>query len=205
MESFTQRLEKLKLKTGITSRDLAFLLKMSPSHIKCIETEYIQPDLQMLVKLADVFNVSLKYMAMFTDDPKVNEDNSVKEIYVLKRITDGEMKMSDIEGTIYISRSEMHGKDYYALLVKDDSMAKARIFKGDKLIVRRQSHASQGNVIVAIVDGGEEIVRRYSRSGNIVTLTPEGDSDKYKTLKIDTTQTSLKILGKVCEVRFDDI
>ncbi len=199
MESFSQRLIKLKNNVGLTTKSLAMLLDMSEMGVQCLEEEYNPPTVKTLIRLSEIFNVSLEYIAMFSDVPKVSEDSSVKEIYVLDHLYN--MTKDDIVGTIYMDKSDLHGKDYYGLRVKDDAMSRMRIFTGDDLVVCRQSYASSGDVVVALLPSGEEVIRRYTRTGNIVTLTPESDNPTYKVVKIDITEAPLTILGKVNEVR----
>ncbi len=201
MESFSQRLIKLRKSAGLSVKSMAMLLGMSEMGVQCLEEEYNPPNVKTLMRLAEIFNVSLGYIAAVTDEMRVREGGMVKEIYVLDHLHN--MTMGDIVGTVYMNKSDMHGKDYYALRVKDDAMSKMRIFTGDNLIVCRQNYASSGDVVVAVLPSGEEVVRHYARVGNIVTLTPESDNTKYKTVKIDITESPFTILGKVHEVRIE--
>lgn len=207
METFGQRLRRLRENTGLSYESLGVLLGVSTSRIECLEMNYNQPDVNDLERLSQIFNVSLAYLGMFTDNPEIKEPSKVKEVYVAKRLSEdgGFISKKDIIETLYMDRDETHGKDFYSLLAKDDSMSKARIFAGDKLIICRQAYANNGDVVVAKVDGAPEIVRRYKRVGNVVVLSPESESGKYKTLKIDTVETHFLILGVVREVRLQNI
>lgn len=206
MEDFLKKYRRLCDDTGLTTENMAKLLNVGMACAEGLETGYIEPTAEMLMRLASIFNVSEAYMADFTDDPKCHEDDDAKEVFVVDSLrgSNGIIMKSNIKGIAYMDKKEARGKDYYATIMKDDSMAKARMNKGDILIVQRQSAVSNGEVVVAIVED-EEIVRRYHRMGNIVTLTAEGDSFKYKTLKIDERETKFKVLGVVREVRIKNI
>ena len=79
-------------------------------------------------------------------------------------------------------------------------MVRARMCKGDILIVRQQTYASNGDIVVANVEG-EELVRRYTKQGDFICLSPEGDKEKHTTLRINPEETNLRLLGVVKEVR----
>ena len=206
MESFIERYQKICREAGLTKEHMAKLLDMSVTGVEAIETGYIEPNEKILLRLSDIFNVSAGYMATLTDDPKCEEEYNAKEVYILSSLwgDNGIITIKDIVGTAFVNRNETKGKDYCALVMKDDSMVKSRIYKDDVLIVKRQAAASNGDVVVVLVED-EELVRRYHRKGNYITLSAEGDSFKYKTIKIDETETKFKILGKVCEVRIKNI
>lgn len=203
MESFQQRLIKLRTEAGLTPQNLAYLLNISVNGVNALETGYIEPERGILDRICDIFNVSKSYMILATDNPQCREGNDVKEVYVLKTLggDDGIVKMSDIAGTVFIEREQMHGKDYSGLLMNDDSMCKSRIYKNDILIVRKQTYAENGDIVVCVLEDGQELVRRYNKNGNFITLSAEGDNFKYQTIKIDTRETKFKIIGKVIEVR----
>jgi repressor LexA len=60
----------------------------------------------------------------------------------------------------------------FVLRVKGDSMKDAGILEGDHVIVRRQEAASNGDIVVALVDD-EATVKRFFREKDHVRLQPE--------------------------------
>jgi repressor LexA len=60
----------------------------------------------------------------------------------------------------------------FMLKVRGDSMIEAGILNGDYVVVRHQSEADKGDVIVAGIPGGEATIKSYSRRGAKVVLTP---------------------------------
>ena len=63
----------------------------------------------------------------------------------------------------------------FALRVRGDSMVGAGILSGDKVVVRPQSNADDGQIVVARI-GEEATVKRLSRRRGQVWLLPENDS-----------------------------
>ena len=65
--------------------------------------------------------------------------------------------------------------DCFMLTVKGDSMKNAGILEGDRLIVRRQETAENGEIVVALL-GEEATVKRYFLEKDMVRLQPENDT-----------------------------
>ena len=63
----------------------------------------------------------------------------------------------------------------FALRVRGDSMKNAGILDGDKVVVRPQSTADDGQIVVAIL-GDEATVKRLSRRNGQVWLLPENEA-----------------------------
>lgn len=81
-------------------------------------------------------------------------------------------------------------KDCFALRVRGDSMIEAGIFDGDKLIVRPQSTADNGEIVVALLED-EATVKRLKKQNGEVWLMPENPA--YEPIDGRHAQ----ILGKV--------
>ena len=63
----------------------------------------------------------------------------------------------------------------FALRVRGDSMIGAGILEGDKVVVRPQQTAENGQIVVARI-GDEATVKRLSRRGGEVWLLPENEN-----------------------------
>ncbi len=72
------------------------------------------------------------------------------------------------------------GSDQFLLRAKGDSMVNAGILDGDFLVVRRQTDARDGDIVVALTgedEGADEAtVKRFFRDAGRVRLQPENDS-----------------------------
>jgi repressor LexA len=85
------------------------------------------------------------------------------------------------------------GDEYFALRVRGESMLNAGILPGDLVVVRRQSTANNGEIVVAMIED-EATVKRFSRRDGHIWLLPENEN--YS--PIDGTYA--QILGKVAAV-----
>ena len=65
--------------------------------------------------------------------------------------------------------------EYFALRVRGDSMINAGILSGDKVIVRPQSTADHGQIVVARIED-EATVKRLWRKNGQVLLMPENEA-----------------------------
>ena len=63
----------------------------------------------------------------------------------------------------------------FALRVRGDSMVGAGILSGDKVVVRPQQTADDGQIVVAMIDD-EATVKRLSRKNGEIWLLPENDN-----------------------------
>ena len=63
----------------------------------------------------------------------------------------------------------------FALRVRGDSMINAGILSGDKVVVRPQQTALDGQIVVARI-GDEATVKRLSRKNGKVWLLPENEN-----------------------------
>lgn len=69
---------------------------------------------------------------------------------------------------------EFRGEDLFMLHVQGTSMINAGICDGDKIIVRRQQTAADGEIVVALVGESATVKRLFRRNGKII-LHPENE------------------------------
>ncbi|MDE6105065.1 MAG: transcriptional repressor LexA [Clostridia bacterium] len=82
------------------------------------------------------------------------------------------------------------GEDLYMLNVHGDSMIKIGMYEGDKIIIKKQETADNGDIVVALVDDSATVKRFFKRDGKVI-LHPENDEME------DFVFDNVKIIGKV--------
>ena len=90
--------------------------------------------------------------------------------------------------------SEFRGDDLFMLRVHGESMINAGIYDGDKIVVRKQQNAENGDIVVAMFNEGAEdgaTVKRFFRRDGKIILHPENDAMS------DFVLDEVVILGKV--------
>ena len=70
---------------------------------------------------------------------------------------------------------EFKGDELFMLRVQGTSMIDAGIMNGDKIIVRRQQTAENGEIVVALVEDESTVKRFYRKDGKII-LHPENEA-----------------------------
>jgi len=84
--------------------------------------------------------------------------------------------LEDIEGYLPLPRDVAKGDEVFALRVVGESMINAGILDGDLAIVRRQTSADNGDIVVAMTDEDEATIKRFYREDGRVRLQPENDA-----------------------------
>lgn len=82
------------------------------------------------------------------------------------------------------------GDDLFMLRVQGTSMIDAGICDGDKVIVRKQQSAENGDIVVALLEDSAT-VKRFFKKENCIVLHPENETME------DIIVEDAKILGKV--------
>ncbi|HMT14158.1 MAG TPA: LexA family transcriptional regulator, partial [Aestuariivirga sp.] len=87
--------------------------------------------------------------------------------------------IQDHTNNISVPPEMLGGGEHFALEVKGDSMIDAGIFDGDTVIIRRGDSATNGEIVVALVDEEEATLKRLRRKGESVAL--EAANTAYET------------------------
>ncbi len=99
----------------------------------------------------------------------------VRDVPLVGRIAAGSpiLAEEDIE-EIYPLPTELVGNDpVFMLKIRGDSMIDIGIYDDDFVVVRRQSHARDGQIVAALINGEEATVKRLQRLDNRVVLKAE--------------------------------
>ena len=114
------------------------------------------------------------------------------KIPIVGKITAGEpiLAVENTEEYFIASPSLFRGDGLFILTVSGESMINAGIFNGDKIVVRQQSTAQNGEIVAALIDG-LATVKRFYKEENRYRLQPENDT-------MEPIYTDhVEILGKV--------
>ena len=104
------------------------------------------------------------------------------ELPVMGRIAAGVPieAISEVSHHVAVPGSMLSGNgQHYALEVRGDSMIEAGINDGDIVVIREQSTAENGDIVVALVEDAEATLKRFRRKGNTIAL--EAANPAYET------------------------
>ena len=87
--------------------------------------------------------------------------------------------------------------EHYALEVKGDSMIDAGILEGDTIIVRKCDDASNGEIVVALVDEEEATLKRLRRRGNSIALEAANPAYETRIFGPDRVRVQGRLVGLI--------
>lgn len=85
--------------------------------------------------------------------------------------------VENIEESYTLPKSLFGDGELFMLTAKGNSMIDAGISKGDLLVIRRQTAADDGDIVVALIDNDATLKRIYHKDGKII-LHPENKQMK---------------------------
>jgi len=91
------------------------------------------------------------------------------------------------------SSSAKESDNLFVLIIEGDSMINAGIYDGDKVIVKQQTTAINGEIVVAMTEDEEATVKRFYKEKNHFRLQPENDS--LDPILLDNVSILGKIIG----------
>lgn len=97
-------------------------------------------------------------------------------------------------GEVVVDPALIRSRDSFVLRVQGDSMIEAQICSGDLVVVRPQSSAENGEIVVVLIAGDATLKRFYREEGRI-RLQPE--NRHMAPIFIDSTGGEVVIVGKV--------
>ena len=123
-----------------------------------------------------------------------------RELPILGRVAAGEPLWSEqnLEGTSVVPRDWVNGDEAFLLKVQGESMIGAHILPGDQALVRRQSTADNGDIVVAMLNDEATIKRIFFKPDTIV-LQPENPA--MPPIHVRKGEKSFQILGKVVGIQ----
>lgn len=204
-----ERIKELRERLGMSQVDFATKINVSKQSLYKYENNIITniPS-DKIEAAAKIGNVSPSYLMGWENNiSPINNGTKEKKrgvtINVLGRVAAGIPieAVEDIIDTEEISEALASTGEFFGLLIDGDSM-EPDIHKGDTVIVRQQNDAESGEIVIAMVNGGDATCKRlikYAEGISLVSLNnnyaPMFFSNK------DVAEKPVRIIGKVVESR----
>ena len=181
------------IKSQIINRGYPPAVREICEAVKLKSTSSVHSHLETLEKNAYIRRDPSKPRAIEIMDDGFNlTRRELVNVPIIGTITAGQpiLAVENFEGYFPIPSEYMPNEETFMLKVKGQSMINAGIFDGDKIIVQKQSFASNGEIVVALIDDSVT-VKTFYKENNHFRLQPENDT-------MDPIIVSeLNILGKV--------
>lgn len=108
------------------------------------------------------------------------------------------MPYTDPSATVPVSPHMVSDKKHsYVLQVKGDSMIESGILDGDYVIIEQQNHASDGDIVVALLDSGLATLKKYFREPNRIRLEPANSTMQPIFVNLGEVQVQGKCTGVI--------
>ena len=110
-----------------------------------------------------------------------NTKKKINDVPILGKIAAG-MPIEAIQNEVarVVLPEELNNNDeHFGLKVTGDSMIEAGINDGDTVIVKKASTADNGQIVVALIDNHEAMLKRIRKKGKVVAL--ESANKRYET------------------------
>ena len=117
-------------------------------------------------------------------------------IPVLGNITAGTpiLATENCEEILYMPENLFKGKDLFMLNVCGDSMINAGIYNGDKVVIKKQETAENGEIVAVLIEDSATIKRFYKEDGRY-RLQPENST--MEPMYFDEVSIIGKVVGLI--------
>ena len=207
--NFGKNLKYLREKNNILQGKMAKELKIDQSTIAKWETGDREPNMGMIIKVSNYFNVHIH--SLITDDIKMNDFNKNAEsilngvkIPVLGKIPAGiplEAIRDIIDYEDIPSEWLVGGKEYFALKISGDSMIPG-YNDGDTVIFQKSEDCESGSCCAVMVNGHDATFKKIIKQDNGIILMPlNANYEPQMFTNNDVELLPIRILGIAREIR----
>ncbi|MEA4913269.1 MAG: transcriptional repressor LexA [Christensenella sp.] len=164
-------------------------------------TATVHTHLRNLEKRGMITRDSSKQRAVFINTDQLPEKETKQHaIPLIGRVAAGlpMLAAENIEDAFPLPDVLMHGKEpeeVYMLRVNGESMRDAGIRDGDILVVNHNCSCTNGDIVVARVQGESATVKRFFREKDRVRLQPENELFEPIYVPYDEVEISGKVIG----------
>ena len=202
-------IERRRKELGITLDEIGKVTGVGKSTVKKWETGLISNmGRDKISNLSKILKVS---PAVFIND-SIDYDEAVSikpsgfkgvKIPVLGYVRAG-IPISAVEEILdyeEISEEMSRQGEFFALQIKGDSM-EPRMREGDVIIVRQQSTAENGDVVVILINGDDAAVKKFYRSSQGIKLISTNPAyEPFFFTPKEVNDLPVQVIGKVVELR----
>jgi len=205
---FSKNLRFLRKQRGMSQDDIAKLLGYkSFTTIQKWEDGSTEPSVAKVKMLADLFGVSINdFISKDLSTVNIIEMPRHKQKYyipVLGKIAAG-LPVEAVEEILdyeEITEEMALQGDHFALRINGDSM-EPRMYKGDTVIIRKQSNVESGEIAAVFINGCDATCKKVVKRPDgimLISLNPKYEPVFFS--KREVIELPVIILGKVVELR----
>lgn len=196
---FGERLKALRIKNGVTQKELSAIIGVDRTSVGKYEIKNVTPNPDILKSIADYFGVSIDYLLGRDMSSERLDNEASRGMVVAKSIKYLENKpvLSGYDGEISVHLPS--GEDIVAIRCNGDSMSGMGIFDGDIAIVRCQDSVGYGEVALVTVDEEDGELKKVKKKDSVLVL--ESANINYSPrIFIGQDCSRVRIIGKLLQV-----
>jgi len=163
--------------------------------VKLKSTSSVHSHLETLEKNGFIRRDPSKPRAIEIIDDEFNlTRRELVNVPIVGTITAGQpiLAVENVDSYFPIPSEFMPNSETFMLKVKGDSMINAGIFDQDKILIQKQSHAKNGDYVVALLDD-EVTVKTFYKENGYIRLQPENDA--MEPIIVDDVQILGVVIG----------
>jgi len=169
------RLKELRIKKGLTTRELSKFVSVNHSTITNLENGKTSLNDDYIKIFCSFYNVSSDYLLGLSNERKYSTI-PVAKLPIYRHIYANEPKLrpDDYLGDDF-APGDMDLNSCIYVINPDDSMRSSGLNKGDQLIIEFTNQADNNNVIVVAKNNDHGIIRRVIKTDTNVLLLADND------------------------------
>lgn len=117
-------------------------------------------------------------------------------IPIMGRIAAGTpiVALQHVTHTLSIPQNVLSAGEHFGLEVQGDSMKEAGIMDHDVVVIRKQSTAENGDIVVALIDEEEATLKKFHQNGADISLEPANSAYETRVLPKDRVRVQGKLV-----------
>lgn len=190
-------IRSLRKNAGLTQKQLAMRIGTGSTTINNIESGYIvSPAPKIIDALAAVFNTD-SYSLINRLSLDIGE--RAKMVHIVSSVSSKRpfVEIDKIVETAFLDRAELYGYEYMGIKMPDSSMVGEAIKEGASVIIRQDAVVKSGDIVAAVYNDHDAVIRIYYREGNTVVLKAANSSGVYPDISLDIEKDRFVLIGKV--------
>lgn len=204
MSKLGEIIKQLRLENNLRGEDFGNIFEVTKTAVSNWESGKRTPDSDMIIKIADYFNVSVDFLLGLEDNKVPNSRSKGVKVPVLGKVVAG-IPIEAIEDIIdyeEIPYEMSKSGSYFALQVTGKSM-EPRMQDGDVVIVKKQSDIESGDVAIVLINGCDATIKKVIKQDTGLLLVANNHDvypPKFYSAQ-DIQDLPVTIIGKVVELR----
>lgn len=196
-------IKTLRLQHNLSQEELGKIVGVQRAAVQKWESGAVENLKRTTIqKLAEYFNINPACF-IAEDFPAIQQVKKGIKIPVLGSVRAGvpEEAAQEVLEWEEISEDMLSQGEHFGLMVKGSSM-EPKFSEGDVVIVRKQSTAETGDIVIALINGDEATIKKLKKMENGIMLVPANPNFEamyYTNEEIE--KTPVRIIGKVVELR----